>query len=206
MVVATERAYTRMPVDERRAQLLKLGTELFTRHAYDDLSMARIAREAGISKPLLYHYFRSKQEYFRATLAEAAEELRRRTEPDADRPPLEQLDQALDGFLGWIEENSAAYLKLIESAASIPDVRALIDDVRTQTVERILSRLFPETTPPPRVRAAALGWLWFMDGAIQDWLRHRDFDRGELKGLLMGALAGTLMAAGAGEQAATLVS
>src|SRR5687768_102831 len=132
-------AYTRLPVDERRAQLLKLGAELFTRHAYDDMSMARIAREAGISKPLLYHYFPSKQDYFRAVLAEAAEELQRRTEPDPALPPLEQLDQALEGFLGWIEENSAAYLKLIESAASLPDVRALVDDVRSATVDRILS-------------------------------------------------------------------
>jgi len=37
--------------------------------------MARIAREAGISKPLLYHYFRSKQAYFAATLKQAAAEL-----------------------------------------------------------------------------------------------------------------------------------
>jgi AcrR family transcriptional regulator len=202
--MATGPAYTRLPVDERRAQLLKLGAELFTRHAYDDMSMARIAREAGISKPLLYHYFPSKEEYFRAVLTEAAEELQRRTEPDPALPPLEQLDQALEGFLGWIEENSAAYLKLIESAASLPDVRALVDDVRSGTVDRILGGIFADEQPPPRVRAAALGWLWFMDGAIQDWLRHRDFERAELKGLLMGALAGTLMAAGAGERAAGL--
>lgn len=202
--MATDPAYTRMQVDERRAQLLQLGAELFTRHSYDELSMARIAKEAGISKPLLYHYFRSKQEYFRATLTEAAEQLQRRTEPDPDRPPLEQLEQAVEGFLGWIEDNSAAYLKLIESAASIPDVRALVEDVRGQTAARIVDGLFAGAAPPPRVRAAALGWLWFMDGAIQDWLRHGDFDRGELKGLLMGALAGVLMAAGAGEQAAAL--
>ena len=204
--MTSEPAYTRMQVDERRAQLLKLGAELFTRYSYDDLSMAQIAREAGISKPLLYHYFASKQEYFRATLAEAAAELRARTVPDPALPPFEQLDHALEGFLGWVEENRAAYLKLIESAASIPDVRALVDDVRTTTVERILRGLFAGDDPPPRVRAAAFGWLWFMDGAIQDWLRHRDFARDELKGLLMGALAGTLTAAGAGDRALALGS
>ncbi len=46
-------AYTRLDVDERKRQLLELGTELFTRHAYDELSMAAIARAAGISKALL---------------------------------------------------------------------------------------------------------------------------------------------------------
>ena len=69
-------AYTRLDVDERRAQLLDLGTGLFTRFSYDELSMAQIAREAGISKALLYHYFPSKQAYFTATLEDKAAELR----------------------------------------------------------------------------------------------------------------------------------
>ena len=70
-----EPAYTRLDVDERRRPLLDLGTDLFARFSYDELSMARIAREAGISKALLYHYFPSKQAYFAATLQEKAAEL-----------------------------------------------------------------------------------------------------------------------------------
>src|SRR5919197_1686883 len=89
-------AYTRLAVDERRRRLLDLGAELFTRYAYDELSMARIAKEAGISKALLYHYFPSKEAYFVATLEEKAEELARRTAPDPGLPPLDQLSAALD--------------------------------------------------------------------------------------------------------------
>ena len=29
---------------------------------------------------------------------------------------------------------------------------------------------------PPELRAAVTGWLWLMDGAILDWLEHRDLD------------------------------
>ena len=54
---------------------------MFTRHAYDELSMAAIAREAGISKALLYHYFPSKQAFFQATLEQAAGELAERVRP-----------------------------------------------------------------------------------------------------------------------------
>ena len=46
-------AYQRLAVDERRRRLLDLGAELFTRTAYDELSMAKIAKAAGISKALL---------------------------------------------------------------------------------------------------------------------------------------------------------
>src|SRR5919107_2979181 len=109
-------AYTRMQVDDRRRQLLELGGKLFATHSFSELSMARIAREAGISKALLYHYFPSKQDFFVATLQEGAEEIARRTRPDPDLPPFEALAGSLDGYLGWIEENERAYLKFMESA------------------------------------------------------------------------------------------
>src|SRR3954454_25336818 len=103
-------AYTRLDVDERKRQLLERGTELFTRHAYGELSMAAIAREAGISKALLYHYFPSKQAYFAATLQAAADERRERTEPDPSLPPAEQLTASIGAYLGWIEEHREAYV------------------------------------------------------------------------------------------------
>ena len=92
-------AYTRLAVDERRRRLLELGADLFTRHAYDELSMAKIAKAAGISKALLYHYFPSKEAYFVATLEEKANELQQRTIPDPDLPPFEQLAACLDEYL-----------------------------------------------------------------------------------------------------------
>jgi AcrR family transcriptional regulator len=189
-------AYTRMPVDERRDQLLELGAELFARHSFAELSMARIAREAGISKALLYHYFPTKQAFFLATLQQAAQEVQRRTEPDPELPPGEALAGSLDAFLGWVEENETAYRKLLESAGSVPEVGALIDEVRDRTSARILDGLGAGDDPPPRVRAAARAWLWFMDGAILDWLEHRDLARAELRDFLLGSLAGALTAAG----------
>jgi AcrR family transcriptional regulator len=187
-------AYTRLPVDERRAQLLELSTELFARHSFAELSMARIAREAGISKALLYHYFPSKRDLFLATLSEAAAEVSRRTEPDPALPPAQALAKSLDAFLAWVGENELAYRKLIESAASVPEVGALITGVRDRTSSRILEGLAQADNP--KARAAVRAWLWFMDGAILDWFEHRDLDREELSGLLLGTLAGALSAAG----------
>jgi AcrR family transcriptional regulator len=190
-------AYTRMPVDERRRQLLELGASLFARHSYAELSMAGIAREAGISKALLYHYFPSKQELFVATLQAAAEDVRQRTEPDPALPPAEALAHSLDAFLEWVEGNGLAYRKLLESAGSVPEVGALIAEVRDRTSARILEGL--GAGDAPQVRAAVRAWLWFLDGAILDWLEHRDLDRAELGRFLLGALAGALSAAGAAE-------
>ena len=194
-----EPAYTRMQVDERRRQLLELSTELFARHSFSELSMARIAREAGISKALLYHYFPGKHELFVATLQQAAEEVRRRTQPNPNLPPAQALAASLDAFLGWIEENELAYRKLMESAGSVPEVGALIAEVRDRTSARILDGIGAGADPPPKLRAAARAWLWFMDGAILDWLDHRDLERAELGEFLLASLGGALAAAGAGE-------
>jgi AcrR family transcriptional regulator len=188
-----EPAYTRLENDERRRRLLELGADLFTRHAYDEISMAQIAREAGISKALLYHYFPSKQDYFVATLASGAEELRARVEPDPGLPPAEALTAAIDAYLAWIEDNADAYAKLLQSAATVPEVRELVEGVRTTTVERILAGI---GAAEPAARTAVRGWLWFMDGACLDWIAHRDLDRGQVLGLLLGTLYGALMAAG----------
>jgi AcrR family transcriptional regulator len=187
-------AYTRLENDERRRRLLDLGARLFTEHAYDEISMSQIARAAGISKALLYHYFPSKRDYFVATLAGGAEELRARVEPDPDLPPAQALAASVDAYLGWIEANADAYDKLFRSASAVPEVRELVDGVRAATADRILEGL--GATDNPRARTAVRGWLWFMDGACLDWIAHRDLERAELHGLLLGTLAGALVAAG----------
>jgi AcrR family transcriptional regulator len=191
-----EPAYNRLQVDERRRQLLEQGARLFAQHPYAELSMARIAREAGISKALLYHYFPSKQDFFLATLEQGAEELARRTEPDPGLPPFEALAGSVDGYLGWIEDNEDAYRRLIEGAGSVPEVKNLIDGIRDATSARILAGLDAGNPPPPKTRAAVRGWLWLMDGVILDWLEHRDMSRTEVRDVLLGALAGTLSAGG----------
>jgi AcrR family transcriptional regulator len=198
-------AYRRLENDARRAQLVALGERLFTSHAYSELSMAAIAREAGISKALLYHYFPSKQAYFEAAFREAAEELRSRTEPDTGLAPVKQLEHSLDTYLSWIEEHQEAFAKLLRTVGEVAEVRSIVEDVRAQTAARILEGLVPAGEPvPPGARTAVRGWLWFMDGACVDWIEHGGLSRDELRGLLMGTLVGALMASGSGPLVAAL--
>ncbi len=189
-------SYRRLDVDERRRQLLDRGAELFTSHPYDELSMSRIAAEVGISKALLYHYFPSKQAFFEETLSTYAEQLRERTEPDPDLPPIEQLTASLDAFLSLVEENAVAYRSLMASATGVPAIRDLVDEVRRRTAQRILDGLFAGDAPP-KARTAVNGWLWFMDGACLNWIEHGDLEREELRDLLLGVLMGSLVAADA---------
>ena len=188
-------AYTRMQVDERRRQLLDAGAELFAKHSFEEISMRELAEAAGVSKPLLYHYFPSKIDLFKAAVSEKAEELQRLIEPSSDRPAIEQLSQVLDSYLAWIEDNAQTWSKLLQSAATLPEARELVEGFRQRTMDLILAQLTEGRKPRPALRIAIKGWLGYMDAAILDWTERKDLARAKLRELLLAAFGAALVAA-----------
>jgi AcrR family transcriptional regulator len=191
----SEPAYRRLNVDERRAQILHAGTALFAEHAYEEISMREIAQAAGISKPLLYHYFPSKIDLFKAAVAEAASELQEVIEPSSSGPPLERLIRSLDAYLSWIEQHAQTWTKLMESAASLPEAREIVAAFRDRTMEMALIELTGRRKPGPALRTAIRGWLGYVDAAILDWTAHKDLTHEELRELLVAAFGAALLAA-----------
>ena len=83
---------TRMPRDQRRAQLLDAANDVFTSRGYHAAAMDDIAEAAGVSKPVLYQHFTSKLELYLALLdtscdrlVEVVREALDSTEDNADR-------------------------------------------------------------------------------------------------------------------------
>ena len=188
-------AYSRLPVDERRRQLLDAGAALFAEHAYEEISMRDIARAAGVSKPLLYHYFPSKIDLFKAAVAEKAAELQRVVEPTGEGTPFEQLSGTLDAYLAWIEANQLTWSKLVQSAAALPEARELIEGFRQRTMEMALARVTNNAPPRPALRIAISGWLGYMDAAILNWTETRDLPREQIRDLLVAAFGAALLSA-----------
>lgn len=193
--MAGEPAYTRLQVDERRRQLIDAGAALFAERAYEEITMREVAQQAGVSKPLLYHYFPSKIELFKAAVAEKATELGQLIEPRGEGTPLEQLTASLDAYLGWIERNAQTWSKLMQSASTLPEARQLIEGFRQRTMNLLLSELTRSRKPRPALRTAVKGWLGYMDAAILDWTQAKDLRRDTLRELLVGAFAASLFAA-----------
>src|SRR5437870_4767545 len=193
--MAAKPSYRRLQVDERRRQLLDAGAALFAERAYEEISMRDIAQAAGVSKPLLYHYFPSKIELFKAAVAEKAAELQALIEPAGEGSPVEQLAQSLDAYLAWIEQNAQTWSKLMQSAATLPEARELVEGFRERTMALVLAELSAGRKPRPALRSAIKGWLGFMDAAILDWAQARDLPRAKLRDLLLAVFAGALIAA-----------
>ena len=185
-VLRETRAYRRLKVDERRRQLLERATELFATHGYDELSMAKIAREAGVSKPLLYHYFPTKRQLFEAVLAQAAEQHLERIDSDGDLPPAEQL-VGLARRVPVVDRGEPRDLREAHAQRRHPrGARAHRPRARGDGAADPRRALPAGEAPPPKVRAAVRGWLWFMDGVCLDWVAEQDLTRAEVHGLLLG--------------------
>ena len=184
-----------MHVDERRRQLLDAGAELFAQYSFEEISMRELAEAAGVSKPLLYHYFPSKIDLFKAAVSEKAEELQRLIEPSSEGPAIEQLSQILDSYLAWIEDNAQTWSKLLQSAATLPEARELVEGFRKRTMDIVLAQLTGGQKPRPALRTAIKGWLGYMDAAILDWTEGKDLPRAKLRDLLLAAFGAALMAA-----------
>jgi AcrR family transcriptional regulator len=190
-----EPAYTRLHVDERRRQLIDAGAALFAEHSFEEISMREIAAAAGISKPLLYHYFPSKIELFKAAVAEQAEQLERLIQPDGEGSAFEQLQRSLDAYLAWIEENSRAWVKLMRSAATLPEAQALIESFRSRTLEQMLHTLTGSRKPRPVLRNALNGWLGYVDAAILDWVQAGGLRRDQVRDSIIAAFGAALVSA-----------
>jgi TetR/AcrR family transcriptional regulator len=61
---------TRLPAEERRAALLETACNAFSCGSYRGTTTAEIAREAGVTEPVLYRHFDSKRDLYLACLEE----------------------------------------------------------------------------------------------------------------------------------------
>ncbi|MGH3104149.1 MAG: TetR/AcrR family transcriptional regulator [Gaiellaceae bacterium] len=67
---------TRLPAAERRQAVIEAALTVFSAGSYSGATTAQIAREAGVSEPILYRHFESKRHLYVACLDEAWARLR----------------------------------------------------------------------------------------------------------------------------------
>ncbi len=70
----------RMPRAERERQMIEVAETVFAERGYAAASMDEIAERVGVSKPMLYEYFQSKEGLLLACIQAARAELREATE------------------------------------------------------------------------------------------------------------------------------
>ncbi|MCW2598648.1 MAG: sle [Frankiales bacterium] len=179
--------------DARREALLAAADAVVQRDGAS-ASMAAIAAEAGITKPILYRHFGAKGGLY-AALAE------RHTDRLLDAlvvtltaggPPRERVHRTIDTYLAVIEAEPQVYRFLVQSeeaALAHGQVRGFVRRLQELLAAGIAHELGLD---PVDLRAAvwAAGIVGMVQAAGDRWLETRDCERQELSALLTELLWG----------------
>ncbi|MEU8483021.1 TetR/AcrR family transcriptional regulator [Streptomyces sp. NPDC048641] len=185
----------RMGVEERRQQLIGVALELFSHRSPDDVSIDEIAAAAGISRPLVYHYFPGKLSLYEAALRRAAEDLAQRFVEPHDGPLGARLVRVMGRFFDFVDEHGPGFSALMRggpavstggacSISTASTTNALIDSVRQAAYVQILAHL-GVTDPPPRLELVVRSWISLAESTALLWLDGRRIPRGELEAQLV---------------------
>jgi AcrR family transcriptional regulator len=171
-----------MGVEERRRQLIGVALELFSHRSPDDVSIDEIAAAAGISRPLVYHYFPGKLSLYEAALKRAAEDLAGRFQEPQDGPLGARLLRVMGRFFDFVDEHGPGFSALMRGGPAVGSsaTNALIDSVRQAAYVQILAHL-DVAAPSPRLELVVRSWISLAESTALIWLDGRRIPREELQ-------------------------
>ncbi|WP_175521973.1 TetR/AcrR family transcriptional regulator [Streptomyces sp. CAI-85] len=185
----------RMGVEERRQQLIGVALELFAQRSPDEVSIDEIAAAAGISRPLVYHYFPGKISLYEAALKRASEDLASRFVEPHEGPLGARLLRVMSRYFDFVEGHGPGFSALmrggpavsvggVDSMSHVSTTNALIDSVRQAAYEQILSHL-GIADPPARLDLVVRSWISLAESTALIWLDGRRIPREELEAQLV---------------------
>ena len=130
----------RLTAEERRSAILDAALTAFSQKGYHATSLDDIAREAGVSKALIYEHFASKQELHADLIARNARELTQRVAGALSGVEIEstvkRLATGLEAFFAFVEERRDAWRMLFRDAAD-PESSAVLDRMVEQVTAEV---------------------------------------------------------------------
>ncbi|MCS0605127.1 TetR/AcrR family transcriptional regulator [Streptomyces sp. LP11] len=181
----------RMGVEERRQQLIGVALDLFSRRSPDEVSIDEIATAAGISRPLVYHYFPGKLSLYQAALRRAAEDLAGRFAEPHEGPLGTRLLRVMRRYFDFVDEHGPGFSALMRGGPAVSAegagakehvsaTNALIDSVRQAAYEQILAHL-GVTDASARLELVVRSWISLAESTALLWLDGRRIPRAELE-------------------------
>lgn len=120
---------SRVPPDERRAQLVSVASELLTAHGLEMVQIKEVAERAGVSRPLVYRLFPTRKALVRAVLDEFSADLAQRFHRALIEGWPGTLETATASFISAccdaIEANGAGPWLLLDAHAVEPELARL---------------------------------------------------------------------------------
>jgi AcrR family transcriptional regulator len=186
----------RLGPDARRAEILDAALRIYAERPYAEVSTSELAREAGVARGLLNHYFGTKRGLYLTALRdlltipeEAAAELPGRTR-------TERAGAAVDWFLDTVAARRGLWLTVgVGGAGGDPEVDAVVEEADETAADRVIAALLPGRDPDDEaLRARVRAYFGLVRAASQEWLVRGSLDRAGVRDLLVTALVALLPA------------
>lgn len=197
----------RMGVEERREQLIAVALELFSVRSPDEVSIDDIASAAGISRPLVYHYFPGKHSLYEAAVRRAADELTARLREPHTGPLSVRLLRVMSRYFDFVADHGPGFSALLRGGATVgsKQANAVVDDVRQAAYEQVLAHLRIDA-PGPRLALVVRSWVGLAETTALTWLDGRTMPRADLEvQLVHGFLALAAVTAADDEETAEVI-
>ena len=96
----------RLPVVDTREKILETATRLFSTHGYANTSLSQVAKEAQVSKALIFWHFENKETLFRTALQRTLEPYFINVAGDLEGlSEVDQIKRLIDAYYSFVSEN-----------------------------------------------------------------------------------------------------
>ena len=165
---------TRLPRAEREQQILDAALTVFGEHGFRGASMDAVAERVGVTKPVLYTHFGSKEGLLLACIARARAELLEVTTAAAMAASgtEDMLRRGTLAFFRYLERREPAWTLLCSESSVTGDA---LEGIRAQQTDFIAALLATQAPDAPAQRLT--GWAQVIVGACERLAIWRGTDR-----------------------------
>ncbi|HEU5471461.1 MAG TPA: TetR/AcrR family transcriptional regulator [Actinophytocola sp.] len=188
--------WRRLEPDQRRQQILACAIKLFGERPYSAVSTTELAREAGVARGLINHYFGTKRDLY----LEVVRRMVTMPEHAVRRLPKGSLEQRVDGAVTWFLDMVSLHPKTwlaaigAEGVGDDPEVDRILAEADDIAAERILEAVDLANVVAHReeLRAMIRSYGALVKAAAREWLVRETMPREHVQLLLANTLLAIL--------------
>jgi AcrR family transcriptional regulator len=181
--------WRRLEPDERREQILECAVRLFGERPYAAVSTSDIAREAGVARGLLNHYFGTKRDLYlevvrKLVLLPDFADTRVMTGPLRTR-----VQRSVDWFLDVVSVHAKAFVAVTgaEGVGDDPEIERILAEADDTAAGKVLETV-GVSADVEQHRAVIRAYGGLVKAAVREWVRGETLTRDQVHLLLSQAL------------------
>lgn len=173
---------------DKKEQIIGVATQLFAERGFQNTSVSLICETAEVSKGLVFHHFKSKQELLREIFSRTTELIKdiNAADPSCSTPQA-QLKDMLESFFAGLAANKSLFQFNLNMMLQ-PFTRSILQDLidkRAAFLLQSVRRIFEEIDPENAL-VLSYGFIAELDGmALHYFSIYEDYPLAEMKNHLL---------------------